>query len=246
MPIKPLFRNNTSLNEQRLIEDLVVEAIKQYGIDVYYIRRKSLNRDTIIQDDKASIFDAAYAIEMYIKSVEGFEGEGDFLSKFGLEIRDRMMFTVSRRSFKNYVTQESPKHIRPMEGDLIFFPLNRKLFEIKFVEHESVFYQMGSLQTFDLTCELYEFNNETFATGVDVIDDIYKFRLNTNLLELNDSAISGPDDQPIESQDGSIIGVTKVDPETNDPLAINSDVEWEGRKYIDWSEKDPFSDGGVF
>jgi len=246
MATKGYFRNFDSLSEQRLVEDLIVEAIQHFGIDLWYIRRKSLNRDNIMADDKLSVFDAAFPVEMYVKSVEGFEGEGDFLSKFGLEIRDRMQLTVARRAFKTHVTDKAPKHVRPMEGDLVFFPLNRKLFEIKFVEHEAVFYQMGSLQTFDLTCELYEFNNETFATGVDIIDDIYRFRMNTNLLDLHDSAIGDDQGAPIMDEDGSIISGNGVDPETNDPLAINSEVEWEGRKLIDWSEKDPFSDGGKY
>src|SRR5690606_16737932 len=121
-----------------------------------------------------------------------------------------------------------PQTIRPFEGDLLFFPLNRKLFEIKFVEHEAVFYQMGSLQTFDITCELYEYNNEIFDTGVDEIDNVYKYRMNRTVNEEPDEEI--PFDGEFDL----------------DPLAGNTDFELEGRKTIDWSEKDPFSEGGVY
>lgn len=246
MATKHWFRQNDSLAEQRLVEDLIVEAIAIFGIDVYYIRRKTLNRDNIIVDEKMGSFDGAFPCEMYVKSNEGFEGDGDFLSKFGLEIRDRMILTVARRAFKTNVSDKSPVTIRPFEGDLIYFPLNKKLFEIKFVEHEPVFYQMGSLQAFDLTCELYEYNNETFDTGVDAIDNLYTYRMNNSLDELSDAAAGNDAGEPIESDLGSLIGFTNNDPETNDPLAINSDVEWEGRKTIDWSERDPFSENGKY
>ena len=248
MATKHWFRQHDSIAEQRLVEDLIVEAIQIYGIDVWYIRRKTLNRDNIIVDEKMGMFDAAFPCEMYIKSNEGFEGEGDFLSKFGLEIRDRMLMTVARRAFKQNVTDKSPQTIRPFEGDLLFFPLNKKLFEIKFVEHEAVFYQMGSLQTFDLTCEMYEYNNEIFNTGVTVIDDLYKYRMNHEVQErlLPDAAAGTDDGDFIVDDDGSIIGFTNNDPETNDPMAINSEVEWEGRKTINWSETDPFSEGGRY
>lgn len=246
MATKHWFRQHDSIAEQRLVEDLIVEAIKIYGIDIWYIRRKTLNRDNIIVDEKMGSFDAAFPCEVYIKSNEGFEGEGDFLSKFGLEIRDRVILTVARRSFKTNVTDKSEPTIRPFEGDLIYFPLNKKLFEIKFVEHEAVFYQMGNLQTFDMTCELFEFNNEVFNTGVSVIDDLYTYRMNHNLDEIPDASAGTEDGDYLVSEEGSIIGFTGDDPDTNDPMAINSDVEWEGRKTINFDEKDPFSEGGRY
>ena len=239
------FRNFDSMPEQRLVEDLIYESIRIHGIDVLYIRRKTLNRDNIIVDEKMGSFDAAFPCEMFIKSFEGFEGDGDFLGKFGLEIRDRMIMTVARRAFKLNVTDKSYKTIRPFEGDLLFFPLNKKFFEIKFVEHESVFYQMGSLQVFDLTCELFEYGNEIFETGNTTIDDIYKYRMNHSI-DNSDAYGSGPDDAPITDEFGSLIGFTNADPDTNDVHAINADVEWEGRDTINFDEKDPFSENGVY
>ena len=106
---------------------------------------------------------------MYIKNIEGFAGEGDFLSKFNIQIRDQVTFSIARRVFEHEVGIYEGS-IRPNEGDLIYLPLNRKLFEIKFVEHEAIFYQLGSLQLYDLKCELFEYNNEFIQTGIDNVD----------------------------------------------------------------------------
>jgi len=155
--------------EQTLIEDLVIESIKIYGIDAWYIPRTLVAKDDILNEDDLSTFNDAYMAEMYIKSVDGFEGEGDFLSKFGLQIRDSVTLTIARRTYESEVgTLEANR--RPLEGDLIYLPLNNKVFEIQHVEHESIFYQMGSLQTYDLRAELFEYSGERFSTGYDFID----------------------------------------------------------------------------
>src|SRR6056300_824208 len=159
--------------EQQLIEDLIIESIKVYGHDVWYVNRSITAKDEILNEDDLSVFDQAYMIEMYIKNVEGFEGEGDFLSKFGLQIRDSITFTVAIRSFNQEVGLHT-EDLRPFEGDLIYFPLNNKVFKIMHVEHEAIFYQMGSLQTYDLRCELFEYSNERFETGQDFIDDYFE------------------------------------------------------------------------
>ena len=166
--------------EQTLIEDLVIESIKIYGVDAWYIPRTlstlqngvRVVRDDILNEDDLSTFNDAYMVEMYVKSVDGFEGEGDFLSKFGLEIRDSITMTIAKRTYDSEVgTNES--NIRPREGDLIYLPLNNKIFEIQHVEHESIFYQMGSLQTYDLRAELFEFSGERFITGQKFIDEAF-------------------------------------------------------------------------
>lgn len=154
-------------NEQNLYEDLIIESIKIYGHDVYYIPRTLNNIDNIFGEDPISSFDASYPMEMYIKSVDGFQGEGDFVSKFGLEIRDQVVFSMSRRRF-SYLNLST----RPKEGDLIYFPLTKKLFEIMFVEHEAFFYQTGRLQTYDITCELFSYNDENIDTGISDIDAV--------------------------------------------------------------------------
>jgi hypothetical protein len=174
------FENFENSMEQTLIEDLVIESIKVYGMDVWYIPRTlstlqngvRVIRDDILNEDDLSTFNDAYMAEMYVKSVDGFEGEGDFLSKFGLEIRDSITMTIAKRTYESEIgTNES--NTRPREGDLIYLPLNNKIFEIQHVEHESIFYQMGSIQMYDLRAELFEFSGERFTTGQKFIDEAF-------------------------------------------------------------------------
>ncbi len=169
MPTNPYFNHLSSSAEQNLHQDLIIESIKNFGIDVYYMPRTLVNLDNLYGEDTISEFNNAHLIEMYIKTIDGFEGEGDFISRFGLEIRDQVVFSVARRRFDNL---ELLNYIRPKEGDLIFLPLNKKLFEIRFVEHESYFYQFGQLPIFDLTCELFQYDDQSIDTGVDDIDVI--------------------------------------------------------------------------
>ena len=169
MPTNPYFNHLSSVSEQNLHQDLIIESIKNFGIDVYYMPRTLNNLDNIYGEDTISSFENAHLIEMYIKTIDGFEGEGDFISRFGLEIRDQVVFSVARRRFNNL---ELTDYVRPKEGDLIFLPLNKKLFEIRFVEHESYFYQFGQLPIFDLTCELFQYDDQSIDTGVEDIDVI--------------------------------------------------------------------------
>lgn len=169
------FNNFQSSQEQSLIEDLVIESIRIYGHDVYYLPRTVVTNDAIFQEDDISSYDEATMIEVYIKNVDGFAGEGDFMSKFGLEIRDEMTLTVAKRVYEDELYYSGvSNNKRPAEGDLIYFPLNRKVFQIKFVEHEAVFYQMGKLQMYDMVVELFEYSDEEFNTDVTVIDNIEK------------------------------------------------------------------------
>lgn len=150
-----------------------------YGQDLYYLPREIVNRDTFFDDDNVSRFDNAYRIEMYIENTEGFDGEGDLFTKFGVEIRDAATFIVSRRRFGNEIAQfESsatrPFH-RPREGDLIFLPLSSTFFEITRVETEQPFYQLKDLPVFKMRAEMFEYNDEDFDTGVEVIDQVEAF-----------------------------------------------------------------------
>ena len=153
--------------EQNLAEDLTIEAIKIHGKDVVYLPRTSVNIDQLFGEDTVSKFDDGYPVEMYIESIDGFGGDGDFISKFGLEIRDTVDLVVSKKRF----IQETSL-ARPKEGDLIFLPLSNGLFEIKFVEHENPFYQAGKLYTYKLSCELFQYSQEDLDTGFSDIDKI--------------------------------------------------------------------------
>jgi hypothetical protein len=158
--------------EQNLVEDLVVESLRMYGHNCYYLPRKIVNEDTILGDAANSSFEDAYEVEMYLENIEGFEGEGDLYSKFGVEIRDTATFVISRRSWERFVSLDVnlATGLRPNEGDLIYFPLSKSLFEIKFVEHENPFYQMNKLFVFKMTCDLFEYSGEKFDTEVPALD----------------------------------------------------------------------------
>ncbi len=160
-------------SEQNLYEDLVIESLKIYGQDVYYMPRTMVSRDFVLGEDRASKFNDAYMIEAYIENAEGFEGEGDLFSKFGLEIRDEATFVISKRQWEKYVGFWNVSNIvspRPLEGDILFMPMTNKFFEITFVEHEQPFYQLSNLPVYKLQCSLYEYNDEDFETGVGEID----------------------------------------------------------------------------
>jgi hypothetical protein len=210
------FNNFTNSMEQRLIEDLIIESIRIYGLDVWYMPRTLGALDDLLNEDDLPVFNSAYMVEMYVKNVEGFEGDGDFLSKFGLQIRDSMTLTISMRKFTEDVGAYD-NQVRPREGDLIYFPLNRKIFQVKHVEHEAIFYQMGALQTYDLRVELFEYSNEVFRTGIAEIDTLLdKYNTTSN---------------------NSIQGIESID-----PLADNFTIESEADSILDFSEENPFGD----
>ncbi len=211
------FNNFTNSGEQNLIEDLIIETIRIYGLDVWYLPRTLGGLDDLLNEDDLSIFNKAYMVEMYVKSVDGFEGDGQFLSKFGLQIRDSVTFTMSQRKFLQDVGLFD-EMVRPNEGDLIYFPLNRKLFEVMFVDNKPVFYQMGALQMYDLRCELFEFSNERFATGVleiDVLLDAYRTtgnNANTAVANVESLSLLGADNFTIETTADGILDFSETNP----------------------------------
>lgn len=271
--------------EQDLIEDLTIEAIKVYGHDVKYIPRTIVARDNLYGEDSLSTFNDAADVEMYIKNVEGFDGEGDLLSRFGLQIRDEMTFTVARKRFDqirteklmtevgyNYLNEDADTNSpsrqfltgnnetesiilesgtangysittnRPTEGDLIYFPMVDKLFEIKFVEHEQIFYQTGRLQTYDIRCELFEYSSERLDTGYSEIDGVEdQFSLDVLANELL-----------LDGQDGGVLGedgdaiLVEFTIEDQDAQANNDEIfrqQIVSDDIIDFSEADPWSEG---
>ena len=221
-----------------MIENLVVESIRVYGHDLYYLPRTRIQDDSILGEESYSEFNTQYFVEMYIKNIEGFAGQGDFLSKFNLEIRDQVTFTVARRTFSEEVGSYTSFE-RPREGDLIYFPLNNKLFEIKFVEHEAIFYQLGALQTFDITCELFEYNNEIFNTGIASIDEKQK----DLTFNLSDFAIKTEAGFAIADEDMNDLVQEAFSLDVQDPISDNTQLETEGDSILDFSEIDPFSEG---
>ena len=181
-----VFFNHAVNSEQHLYEDLVVESLRMYGHETMYLPRQVIEEDSILNEDVQSKFGDAYSVEMYIENTDGFEGEGDLMSKFGLQIRDQATFVISLRSWERFISLDSnlATSFRPNEGDLIYFPLSGSMFEIKFVEHEDPFYQVGKLFVFKLRCELFEYSQEDFDTGIgdiDLIEDEQAYSLNMTM-----------------------------------------------------------------
>ena len=171
MPTNVYF-NHAVNTEQHLYEDLVVESLRFYGHETYYLPREIVEEDSILGEDVQSKFGDSYSVEMYIENTDGFEGEGDLFSKFGVRVADQATFVLSLRSWERFISLDSnlATSLRPNEGDLIYLPFSGSLFEIKFVEHENPFYQVGKLFVFKLRCELFEYSGEDFDAGVDSID----------------------------------------------------------------------------
>ena len=175
MALNPYFLQG-SQGEQRLVQNLINEHLKIYGVEVTYIPRKFVNKATIIEEVTASKFDDNFSVEMYVNSYDGYSGAGDVLSKFGMSLRDEVELTVSKERFEEFIapfmnaSDDIELSSRPREGDLIFFPLGARLFEIKFVEHEDPFYQLGKNYVYKLKCELFEYEDEIIDTSLDIID----------------------------------------------------------------------------
>ena len=177
MALNPFFLQGSD-QEQRLVQDLINEQLQIYGVEVTYIPRKYVNRKTIIEEVNASKFDDNFTIEAYVNTFEGYGGQGDILTKFGMSLRDELVVSISKERFEDFIAafltalpdEEINVDTRPREGDLIYFPLGGRLFEVKFVEHEQPFYQLGKNYIFELKCELFEYEDEVIDTDIEEID----------------------------------------------------------------------------
>lgn len=194
MALNPYFLNG-SYSEQKLVQDLINEQIRMYGQDVYYMPRKFIKENKVVREVILSKFDESFVIEAYISTVDGFGGQGDILSKFGVRSTDEITFIISKERYQSLITpfiSDDPNikvAERPQEGDLIFLPLDNALFEIKYVEGKRPFYQLNDLYVYELRCELYEYEDEIITTGVDVVDkNIQDFKYVTTITMVNNSA----------------------------------------------------------
>lgn len=217
MATSPFFSIFSQENEQNLIDDLIVESIKQTGHDVYYLPRTGIKRDDILNEYSFSEFHDALPVEMWINNFSNFEGEGQLLSKFGLEVRDQMTMTLSTRSFREFIKPTTGAE-RPLEGDCIYIPMLKLVYQIKYVDSTPIFYTLGKLNVWGLTCDLLEFSNEQFMTGVPEIDSLNK---------------------PFQNVD--------TDPnyslEEYDNAAANKVLQDESDEYLDFTETSPFKAG---
>jgi hypothetical protein len=190
MAINPYF--NEYIGEQNLLHDLTVETIRAMGRDMIYIPREYVNKDLVFGEDVLSKFKDSYIIEMYIQSVTSFAGQMNIINKFGINITDKVTLQVAKRRFDEEVAARDALIKHPREGDLIYFPFNKSLFEINYVEDKMPFFQFGILTTYTLTCELFTYSHETIDTGiefVDIVEDDRKY--NMYYFQISGAPISG-------------------------------------------------------
>ena len=226
------------------MEDIIIECLKIYGFDTYYLPRQAVNEDLILGEDVLNKYSSAFPLEMYMQNVTGFEGDGDLMSKFGVEIRDTATFIVSRRRWDEVIARSGDAVLttRPAEGDIIYFPLTKAFFEIKFVESTDPFFQVGKLYVYKLQCELMQYSSEIFDTGVSEIDnttsdnsaDINAFNL---LLQNGDRAL-------LEEYSPAGIILQSYNLGTIFPNVDNEDFRGE-ISVLDFSERNPFGEINV-
>lgn len=174
-------------SEQDLYENIVIESLQMYGQDVFYLPRTIVAEDTIFKEDVVSKFEDAYQIEMYLENIDGYGGDGDLFTRFGVELRDQANFVVAKKRWEEVAFNNSSSQVRPNEGDLIFIPMSNSIFEITRVEDERPFYQLSNLPVFRLTCELFEYNDEDFDTDIPDIDAVEQGYAYQYILSLADS-----------------------------------------------------------
>jgi hypothetical protein len=235
------FRNTDYIPEQNLLNNLATEMIKIFGVDVYYIIRTTGTTDPLFTEAASSSFTLAVPIEMYINTYEGFRGEGDLLTKFGLSIADKLVLSVSRERFAEDIGSQYSL-IRPNEGDLVYFPLSKGLFEIKFVEHEAAFYQTGALQYYELQLEKFNYNSETFNTGIADIDAV-QANYSTSI---DNFYILTEDGYHLQTESGYDIELETFALDATNSVNQNQEFQTFANTFVDFSITDPFSEGGKY
>ena len=244
MPTNVYFDTGTTA-EQRLYENLIIEQLSVFGQDVYYLPRKLINQDTLFGEDTSSSFNDAYIIEMYLDNIEGYEGQKEMMTRFGLDMQDEATWVVSKRRFEQLISLDQNLIVstRPNEGDLIYFPSGKKLFEISFVDHDDPFYQLQNLPVFKLRCRTFEYSHEDMATGVDEIDAIETAQ-SLDALEfqvvLETATESGTNYLITEDGDWIVSEAYSVD-----TVDTSSDSDWfetQGDSILDFTERNPFGE----
>jgi hypothetical protein len=242
MPVNPFFQSGKTIgrtSEQRVLEDIILESIKIYGMDVYYVPRTLVKEDILFGEDVLSKFEFAIPVEMYLRNIGGYGGDGDFVRSFGIEIRDNASFVVSRARYEQAIQQKGLGILsRPSEGDLIYVPLTHQLFEIKFVEHETPFYQLGNLYVWSLDCEAFVYSSEKIETGIGEIDEVVPLfsedeSIYRVLLE-NGNILTMENGNPVLLENFNLTTII--------PGSDNDEIKNEQDAYIDWSETNPFGE----
>ena len=231
-------------SEQLLMEDIIIECLRIYGLDTYYLPRHKVNEDTILGEDTLNDFNNAYPLEMYMQNVTGFEGDGDLMSKFGVEIRDTATFIVARRRWDETVARSGNAVLttRPAEGDIIYFPLTKAYFEIKFVESTDPFFQVGKLYVYKLQCELMQYSSERFNTGISDIDSI----ADGVSLDINEYNLMLESGDRVLLQEYSPAGIILQSYNLGTILPNVDNEDFRGEiSVLDFTEKNPFGEISV-
>ena len=258
MPVNHYFQGGNGIGseaEKRLYENLIIEGLKIYGQDVYYLPRTLVNRDLILGEDVASKFNAAYLAEMYMETTEGFAGQQEIINKFGVEIREDTTFMVSKRRWLDLVDDPATLIVsgRPNEGDIIYMPLMNSFFEIQFVEDQEPFFQLGQLPVYKLRCTRFEYSSERLDTGVSDIDaaeDKYSLDqlAHQMSLENEDGALLLEADGPDSSSNYLLMETYNL--QTQSPYADNNDLDQQAGfdtsstadDILDFTERNPFGE----
>jgi len=232
------FNNFQASGEQELLTNLVMESIKIYGNDTYYLPFSDPQMDTIYGEDNIREYNNNVMLEMYIKNIDGFGGDGQFLSKFNLEVRDTITFSVSIRAFQNEAGQVFNLE-RPREGDLIWFVPSQRMFKITYVEKYPVFLQLGTVAFYDVKCEMFEFSGERFNTGIPQID----LAMNKVSPSMNDESIHTETGVELIDESGYTLLLDSWDINNAVPSADNDAIQTEAADFLNFTEIDPFSEG---
>ena len=258
MPVNHYFQGGNGIGneaEKRLHEDLIIEGLKIYGQDCFYLPRTLVNKDLVLGEDTLSKFDQSYMLEMYIETTEGFAGEQELVSKFGLEIREDTTFVIAKRRWQNQVDNQAVQIVdgRPNEGDLIYVPLMNSFFEIQFVEDQEPFFQLGNLPVYKLRVTRWEYSSERLDTGVasvDAAEDKYTLdQLNHQVsLENEDGALLLENDSVDNEPNYFLLETYNL--QTQSPYADNNDLDTEAGfdtsstadDILDFTERNPFGD----
>ena len=242
MPTSVYFDTGT-IPEQRLYEDLIIEQLRAFGQEVFYLPRTLVNEDTIFGEDPLSEFNDAYLIEMYVENIEGYDGEKELMTKFGLDIQNEVTFVVARRRWEQLISidQNLIVSTRPNEGDLVYFPRTKHLFEISFVDHDDPFYQVQNLPVYKLKCRSFDYSSEQIDTEIVEIDNIettYSLDVLSYQLTLEDGTGSvlqeGDGTNYLLNEDFTI--------EIKDTKAQNDIFDTFNNTVLDFSESNPFGD----
>ena len=244
MPTNVYF-NSGANSEQILYENLVIEQLAVFGQDVYYLPRKLVNEDTLFGEDASSSFNDAYIIEMYLDNLEGYEGQKEMMTRFGIDMQDEATFEFSKRRFEQLISMDANLIVstRPNEGDLIYFPAGKKLFEISFVDHDDPFYQLQNLPLYKMRCLTFEYSHKDMATGLDAIDAIETDQ-SLDALAYQIILETGTDSGTnyLITEDGDWIVSEAYNVSTLDTSSDTDFFETQGDSILDFSERNPFGE----